>query len=213
MTSTIHYLARTLLVALISTAVFSISAKAASLPPLNEIVVNGNLDQLDDALQTNRWSQKELGGALIAAAGVNRPTFAELIIANGAPLDYAPLGFSPLIIAAAENSIATAKVLLDSGADPDFKSMFDWRPLHKAMTRDGSNDEVMRVLLDGGADPNAITTLQITPLHRAAGFCLISAVELLLQYGAVENLLDKYSQTAADRAEKSGCSSVAELLR
>ena len=188
-------------------------ASGGGLPELNEVVVNGSYRELVSKLDERIWTQDELGKALIASAGVNRPAEALLLLENGAEVDFAVLLRTSLIVAAYNNSIGTAEVLLEAGADPNYVSSFDWRPLHNSMRRGVSNDDMIRLLIENGADIDARTNLQITPLHRAAGFCLSSAVTVLLELGADRQLRDKYNQTAADRAEKAGCHEIAGILR
>ena len=189
------------------------NGSAGELPELNEIVVYGSYRDLVSKLDEKTWSQEELGSALLASAGANRPAEASLLLERGAEVDFAVLYRTSLIVAAYKNSVGTAEVLLKAGADPNYVSSFDWRPLHNSMRRGVSNNGMIRLLIENGADINATTNLQITPLHRAAGFCLGSAVSILVAYGANKQLRDGYGRTAADRAENSGCREIAVMLR
>ncbi len=189
------------------------AVSADGLPELNDVVVYGSYRGLVSKLASKSWSSDELGSALIAAAGANRPAEALLLLEYGAEVDYAVLYRTPLVVAAYKNSVGTAQVLLDAGADPNYISSFDWRPLHNSMRRGVSNNGMIRLLIENGADINATTNLQIAPLHRAAGFCLRSAVSILLELGANKYLRDGYGRTAADRAENSGCPEIAIILR
>lgn len=201
-----------MLVCLVAMLCARVPAFAQELPELNQIVVSGSLADLEMRLRGETWTKDELGAALIAAAGVNKPEHASALLSNGADVDFAVLGRTALIVAAYENSVDAALVLLMSKADPNYVSTFDWRPLHNTMREGVSNDEMILLLLTHGAEIDAPTNLLVTPLHRAAGFCLGSAVRILIDGGANSGLRDKYGQTAADRANKAGCSEVARLL-
>lgn len=191
----------------------TIRIEAKELPELNEIVVNDTYEELESALQNRVWSSDELNGALVAAAGTNKVDAAILLLDSGASTAYTSMYQNALTAAVVENSVQVTEILLERGFDPDFKSLFDWRPLHLAVRERYSHDEILILLLDHGAEVDAATNLRVTPLHRAAGFCKGSAVTILLSHGADKLLLDKYGQTAKQRAEKAGCSDVANLLR
>lgn len=201
-----------MLVCLVGSPCTGMPVFAQELPELNQMIVSGNLTDFEALLQDTNWTNDELGSALFAAAGANKPEQASILLKNGADVDYAILGRTALIVAAYENSADAALVLLNGGADPNYVSTFDWRPLHNAMRKGVSNDEMILLLLKHGAEIDAPTNLQVTPLHRAAGFCLGSAVQILIENGANRVLRDKYGQTAADRANKAGCPEVAQLL-
>lgn len=189
------------------------SARSQDFPALSEVVISGRNGDLGAALTSNVWSESDLGGALFAAAGTHNPEAARLLIASGADVDFSVLQRTPLIVSIVEDSPGVSAVLLDAGADPDFSSSFEWRPLHFAIGKGFSRDEIIRLLLAHGADIDARTNLSVTPLHRAAGFCRNSAVEILLAHGAKKNARDKYGRTAAERASRAGCDDVAALLR
>lgn len=158
------------------------------------------------------WSQRSLDEALIAAAGLNRPDAAFLLLSNGANPNESFLGQNSVVIAVREGSADTLRVLLDGGADPNWLSNFDWRPLHHAIGETWSFDDIIEILVFNRAEIDSVTNLQITALHRAAGFCQGTAARMLLALGANKDLVDKYGQTAAMRARKSNCPEVAELL-
>ena len=72
---------------------------AGELPELNQIIVSGSYSDLENALLKKVWSKKELGAALIATAGVNKPAQATLLLEYGADVDFAALWRTSLILA------------------------------------------------------------------------------------------------------------------
>ena len=183
------------------------------LPELNALVVAGENEALRAALATETKTLDELGAALMAAAGVNNSEAASILLNAGAPVDHDLIMRTPLIIAVTEGGYQVAGTLLQAGANPNYMSSFDWRPLHYTMKIENSYDDLMFLLIHFGADIDAQTNLGVTPLHRAAGFCHGSAVKILVQYGANLAITEKYGRTAAQRAIEAGCPEVADLIR
>lgn len=183
------------------------------LPSLVEIIVAGDNQLLRAELQGTRRTPEDLGNALVAAAGVNNVEAIAVLLAEGAPLDYAILQRTPLIVAVTERNEDAVKALLDAGADPNYVSTYEWRPLHYAINAESASSNIIELLVAYGADPDARTNLGITPLHRAAGFCHADAVLLLRSMSAGVAFVDDKGHTAAQRAILSGCPDVAASLQ
>jgi len=180
-------------------------------PQLFEIVRDGQILDLQRSLEGKQWSVADLSKALVAAAGLNRPAAAELLLKAGADPNYQMLGSSVIVTATRENSVAVLELLLRDGGDPDLKVMSDWSPLHHAILEGGSRYQALEVLIRAGADVDARTSLQITPLHRAAAFCDGRAVEILLAAGADPMLTEKYDRTAYQRSVDADCPGIGGL--
>lgn len=178
---------------------------------LFEIVRDRHISDLHQALQSGTWSEADLSKALVAAAGLNRPAEAQLLLDAGADPNHEVMGSSVIVTATRENSAAVLELLLRSGADPNRRVMFEWSPLHHAILADGSRYQALQALIQAGSDPDARTNLQVTPLHRAAGFCDRRAVEMLLNAGADPSLTEKYGRTAYQRSVEAGCGGVGGL--
>lgn len=178
---------------------------------LSEIVRDGNLADLRQALAQRQWSILDLSKALVSAAGLNRPAEARLLLEAGADPNFRILSSSVIVTAVRENSVAALNVLLQSGGDPNMRVMFDWAPLHHAVLANGSRYQALESLLKHGAEIDARTSLKISPLHRAAGFCDARAVQLLLSAGANSLLTEKYGRTAYQRSVEAGCLGIGGL--
>lgn len=199
----IRFKLRSLIVVLLTT--FAIPASSEE---LHEIVRDGEYLDLKRAVESREWSEFDLSLALVAAAGLNRPAAAKLLLAENADPNFKINGTSVIVTAVRENSAGTLEILLSSGGNPDQRVLFGWTPLHNAILQDGVRMQALKILLAYGAKIDARTSLQITPLHRAAGFCNVRAVRALLQAGADPTLTEKYGKTAYQRSVAAGCPGV-----
>lgn len=92
------------------------------------------------------------------------------------------------------NKIEAIKALVENGADINEKNLKGQTPLMQ------STADAMCLLLESGADVNMCDIEKATPLHYAVGRCVTSScskdLELLIQYGANVNAVDKDGMTA-----------------
>jgi uncharacterized protein len=105
------------------------------------------------------------------------------------------LGETPLMLAAINNHIELAAVLINRGADVNRPG---WTPLHYAATR--GHREMMRLLLDNDAYIDSEAVNGTTPLMMAAYSAPPLAVKLLLEEGADPTLVNNGNATALDFA-------------
>ena len=105
------------------------------------------------------------------------------------------LGETPLMLAAINNHIELAAVLINRGADVNRPG---WTPLHYAATR--GHREMMRLLLDNDAYIDSEAANGTTPLMMAAYSAPPLAVKLLLEEGADPTLVNNGNATALDFA-------------
>jgi hypothetical protein len=105
------------------------------------------------------------------------------------------LGETPLMLAAINNQLELAKVLIDRGADVNKPG---WTPLHYAATR--GHREMMRLLLDHEAYIDSESANGTTPLMMAAYYASPLAVKLLLEEGADPVLVNHGNASALDMA-------------
>jgi ankyrin repeat protein len=93
-------------------------------------------------------------------------------------------GFTPLGLAAFFGHLFAARLLLDTGADPNLASRNALRlsPLHSAAA--AGHAALAGMLLQRGADPNAAESNGMTPLHTAAGTGNREIAALLLSAGS-----------------------------
>ena len=180
---------------------------------LNDVLREGTFADFRAVLNNDQWTEQSLSGALIAAAGLNLPAQALLLLEAGADPNYSIVWQNSVTVAANENSVGAMAVILDHGGDINFRSMFSWTPLHHAIQSDGSSYQAIELLISRGADIEARTTLGITPLHRAAGFCDIRTARLLVSAGADTMALEKYDRNAYQRAADAGCGEEMLFLR
>jgi len=104
------------------------------------------------------------------------------------------------------NQSECIRLLIENGANVEIGYLpSNETPLHHSTAPMGNeNLETIKLLLENNANPNAKTIPDIishnfysgaktkgeTPLHRAAAFCSVEAIELLIKFGAVKEILD-----------------------
>ncbi len=94
-------------------------------------------------------------------------------------------GSTALLWLAHWNDIATAALLLGSGADPNAANDFKMAPLSQACIN--GNSAFVRLLLKSGANPNLAIATGETPLMTCAKTGSVDAVRMLVEYGAAIN--------------------------
>ena len=152
------------------------------------------------------------------AAALARPGRVRELVADDAARARAksPDGFTALHYPAflgGADAAATARVLLEAGAEVDARSDNElWvHPLHSAVA--GDHDDVVEVLLEAGADVRAVQRHGFTPLHGAAQNGAIVTVDRLLAAGADPTARTEDGRTPADLAERAGHLELAARLR
>jgi uncharacterized protein len=121
-------------------------------------------------------------------------------------------GFTPLHLASYFGHDATAKALLDRGADPNAVSgnPMALRPLHSAAVSRSLG--IVKLLVARGADINVKQHGGWTPLHAAAFNGDLAMAEYLVAHGGDISLKSDDGKTPLDVAVEKGHSSVAESL-
>ncbi|KAJ4319579.1 hypothetical protein N0V84_006309 [Fusarium piperis] len=84
----------------------------------------------------------------------------------------------PLEEAAASGDLATVRLLLEYGEDPNRRGRDGWSAIHWAAEE--GHLEIVRLLLNAGANPNAVSSYGTSPLHCAANGGHVSIVSFLL---------------------------------
>lgn len=110
------------------------------------------------------------GTALIAAARGGHVAAAEALIAGGAQVDLRDrrsTAWTPLMHAVHKRQTATARVLLDRGADPNARIGGGVTAL--IMSAAYGDTETVRLLLERGADPRVRASGGVTALGNAVG--------------------------------------------
>jgi ankyrin repeat protein len=102
---------------------------------------------------------------------------------------------SPLMLAAINNQLQLAKVLIERGADVNKAG---WTPLHYAATK--GHRDMMRLLMDHEAYIDSESENGTTPLMMAAYYASPLTVKLLLEEGADPTLVNNANVSALDMA-------------
>ena len=92
------------------------------------------------------------------------------------------------------------KLLINGGADVNYKNQLGQTVLHKAAVN--ARDDICALLLENGADINTQDKMGNTALHKAAMYGSYKVVELLIKKGAEIDLKNAVKKTALDLAEQ-----------
>lgn len=145
----------------------------------------------------------------------------ELLLAYGAEVDSRCTGtrWTPLHWAAYGDRIASAKLLIQHGADVNAKDRTGLTPLHRAVMSSegtcltpGGRCRVAELLIAEDARIDAEDENGLTPLHCAAQRGSIAAAQLLLDNGADLNAATNVARTALHYAAKAGRGRMVEWL-
>jgi ankyrin repeat protein len=142
------------------------------------------------------------------AAKEERLDLVELLAAHGA--DYRAVNAGALAVA---SDLDILRYFLDRGMPADEVSWGGFTPLIYVSRADkGENVDKVRLFLDHGADVNRIGPRGRTALHYAAAGGFAHVTELLLERGAVTDVLDDDGETPLSLARKSRKPAVIALL-
>lgn len=100
------------------------------------------------------------------------------------------LGFSPLSTAVLKGNLEMINLVLALGANPSAVDAGGWVPLHFAVSKGPSNEEVLDVLLEAEADVNTPSQSTLYPIDAAARDGHAGAIRKLLARGADPNPVD-----------------------
>jgi ankyrin repeat protein len=106
---------------------------------------------------------------------------------------------SPIITAAAAGKTEAAKLLIDAGADLNYKNADGSTALHTAAVF--GNNEIARLLINAGIDLNSKNNDGASPLHVAAFFGRVDIVKALLDKGADISIKNSRGHTALQTVE------------
>jgi ankyrin repeat protein len=109
-------------------------------------------------------------------------------------------GYSALMRAAMHGEDQMCKVLLDAGADVNWKDKDGWTPLRAAVNH--NRQATAKFLISRKADVNMADAFGDTPLMKAADEGNAGIVELLLDSGADPRAVNGTRQSAARAAEQ-----------
>ncbi|KAM4687735.1 ankyrin repeat and SOCS box protein 10 isoform 2-T2 [Discoglossus pictus] len=113
----------------------------------------------------------------------------QLLLKEGADVDFAPGGESALHGACENSQVECVKILLRYGANPNAGSQEGTQPLHRCKTPQSYH--CAKLLIQYGAHVNSQSEdEEETPLHVAARHGLHELVDLYLRYGASVNKKD-----------------------
>ena len=114
---------------------------------------------------------------------------------------------TPLQGAVGRGNLATVKILLEAGADPNLSESNGNTALHGC-----GEPEIAKLLLNAGGNPNARNELGATPLHSCAFFGRDEVAELLLKRGADPSIANETGQLPLNVAMARGKEGMVRIL-
>jgi len=153
------------------------------------------------------------GAALLNAATKGLTGTVKSLLAEGIdPNVRNAVGWTPLMLAAAEKHADTVAVLLEAGADPNAENTLGRTALMFASIY--GQDSIVRLLLERDAKPDLVPKDHSgwTALMAAAARGQVTTVGLLLSHGADPYIESKDGKAAIDLAREHGHSSVVRRL-
>lgn len=132
--------------------------------------------------------------ALHFAAGAGNRKIVQLLLEEGADVNYVGKTSSVISLACKGGHIEVAKILFDK-ASLSFRDNKKMTPLHLAIEH-LNYDDVVPLLLRKGFSVDVRDASGATPLRLAVFAGKIDVAELLIEYGADVNAVDSTSQTA-----------------
>ncbi|MDP0589957.1 MAG: ankyrin repeat domain-containing protein [Candidatus Endonucleobacter bathymodioli] len=179
----------------------------------------------------NLWNGRMLQNAVATSRS---PEVIQTIISNGAQdsIDLAPFdGYAPLSTAVRNKSNDLVKVLINNGADLNWRYSNGDRPLHMAAYGineetivDRKNIDIFEILINARVDVNCQNQHGLTPLmiivkkprrldeSNDTIDTIKLIISMLLSKGADINMIDEKGYTALHHAAKHGNSDFATLL-
>lgn len=134
-------------------------------------------------------------------AGAREGDVGELtrLVSSGVPANVRDTnGFTPLMVAVANDRVSAARALLDRGAEINARTRGGITSLMLGIIND--RPDVVKLLLERGADINAQSGSGWTALSFAVWRGDDALVRVLLDHGAKPNLVDKQGWTPLDYA-------------
>ncbi|MCA8936180.1 MAG: ankyrin repeat domain-containing protein [Planctomycetes bacterium] len=188
--------------------------------PIVYALLNNRTENLVCLLEAGA-SQANVGlngmSALAAAANLDRPECAEVLLDHGAnPLESAgPFG-TPLHMASGSMLEDSSEMMslflryLPPDARMDQTDSHGWTPLARAMMF--YSPKAAKLLLNAGADPRNCVSKDESVVHMAARCDDVELLQRILESGGVVDAPDRNGQTALHEVAENGNAELAELL-
>ncbi|XP_071803585.1 BRCA1-associated RING domain protein 1-like [Asterias amurensis] len=185
------------------------SAEVADKPQIKSRSMKGDSGKTSSNTPTSRRKVDE-GGLLKEAAEGNlgekgtpsnseKPYRSSTSPRSGSAVKRNKRGETPLHVAVIKGDVATARLLLQEGADPNSMDNARWTPLHEACNH--GHTALVALLLDHGALINTPGFEHDSPLHDAVMNHRLDVVKLLLKRGASLDVRNMHGLTPADYAK------------
>lgn len=166
-----------------------------------QAVKEGDLDMVEHLIAVEGaepdYPYEDRASPLILAANLGLSEMVQLLISYGAEVNRGNFinGYrmAPLLQAVVKGHTETAKILLQSGADPNVTNQLRQTPLHDAALFGFL--EIGQALIERGADLDVQDHILNTPLHHATQDGHLAFISLLIQHGADRHIKNEGGAT------------------
>ena len=191
-------------------------SKKSGITPLMTAVWQNNAKIAESLIEAGAdieaaWSDG--GSPLYEAAANGFDSIAKLLIDKGANVNYVSkyIGWTPLMIAVAENHFAIVSSLIEAGADLHVRDHNGFTPLIMAVYN--GNAPIVKLLCESEADVNAKDANGWTPLQFASSYAYTDVVAVLMMHNASVDVTNKDGHDALWYAEKSKNEKIIQMLK
>jgi hypothetical protein len=132
---------------------------------------------------------------------INHGADVNAVVLQAKEIQFDPIGWTALHVAARHGYLSATELLLKCGADPNRQAQDGSTPLHIAAQHYNLYKRLIRTLIDAGADVNAVNNAGNTPLHEVISRPNKHAntvIRLLLFRGARLDLRNASGLTASE---------------
>jgi len=186
-----------------------LGVKLTKIEELKNVLIEGSIS-LARYFDVQDVKLSHLSELLATSPGVASVSNLLQILWFGADIEYARNGWTPLLYAAEYGTSKTLNLLLQAGADVNFRGSYGESAL--IVAADKGSPAKVKIILEAKADLNVQTTIGFSSLHFAAKCGTHDLVQMLVKAKADVNARTSKGYSALHFAAKCGTDYAVQLL-